>query len=83
MLTEEDIAKLVRPNPSAPTFVRDTYKGLFFNERDCEFLDNLWANVQELGAPLKVFDGARCCRARVHEEAATRDVHLHWAQGLG
>jgi DNA adenine methylase len=54
MLTEDDIAKLVRPSPCAPTFVRDTYKGLFFNEKDCEFLDNLWANVQELGSPLKV-----------------------------
>ncbi len=54
MLTEEDIGKLVRPNSLAPTFVRDTYKGLFFSEKDCEFLDNLWANVQELDSPLKV-----------------------------
>jgi DNA adenine methylase len=53
MLTEEDVGKLVRPNGSAPTFVRDTYKDLFFDERDCGFLDNLWANIQELGSPLK------------------------------
>ncbi len=53
-LTEDDIGKLVRPNSSAPTFVRDTYVDLFFNQQDCEFLDNLWANVQELQSPLKV-----------------------------
>src|SRR5258708_30553758 len=47
-LTEEDVGKLVRPNTSAPTFVRDTYTGLFFNETDCAFLDNLSANIQEL-----------------------------------
>ena len=53
LLTEEDVSKLMRPNQSAPTFVRDTYKDLFFNEQDCEFLDNLWANIQELQSPLK------------------------------
>jgi DNA adenine methylase len=53
-LTEEDVSRLVRPNASAPTFVRDTYKDLFFIETDCEFLDNLWANIQELESPLKI-----------------------------
>ncbi len=53
-LSEEDVSKLVRPNASAPSFVRDTYKDLFFTETDCEFLDNLWANIQELESPLKV-----------------------------
>ncbi|MEI6392056.1 MAG: Dam family site-specific DNA-(adenine-N6)-methyltransferase [Verrucomicrobiota bacterium] len=53
-LTEEDVSKLARTNTSAPTFVRDTYTDLFFNETDCAFLDNLWANIQELESPLKV-----------------------------
>lgn len=53
-LSEEDVSKLVLPNRSAPTFVRDTYKDLFFDETDCEFLDNLWANIQEMQSPLKV-----------------------------
>lgn len=53
LLTEEDVSKLMRPNSSASTLVRDTYKGLFFNEQDCEFLDNLWINIQELHSPLK------------------------------
>jgi DNA adenine methylase len=53
-LSEEDVSKLMRSNSSAPTFVRDTYKHLFFDETDCEFLDNLWANIQELQSPLKI-----------------------------
>jgi len=53
-LTEEDVSKLVRTNGSAPTFVRDTYTDLFFNETDCAFLDNLWANIQDLESPLKI-----------------------------
>ncbi len=53
-LTEEDVNKLVRPNTSAPTFVRDTYRDLFFVEMDCVFLDNLWANIHELESPLKI-----------------------------
>lgn len=53
-LTEDDVGRLVRPNIAAPTFVRDTYTDLFFDETDCAFLDNLWANIQELQSPLKV-----------------------------
>lgn len=53
-LSEDDVSKLVRLNPAAPTFVRDTYTDLFFTETDCAFLDNLWANIQELESPLKV-----------------------------
>jgi DNA adenine methylase len=53
-LSEDDVSKLVRPNTTAPTFVRDTYTDLFFTETDCAFLDNLWANIQELESPLKV-----------------------------
>lgn len=53
-LSEDDVSKLVRPNTAAPTFVRDTYTDLFFTETDCGFLDNLWANIQELESPLKL-----------------------------
>jgi len=53
LLSEDDIGRLLRKNPSAQTFVRDTYTGLFFNEEDCAFLDNLWANVAGLDSPLK------------------------------
>ena len=53
-LSEDDVSMLVKPNSSAPTFVRDTYRDLFFDETDCAFLDNLWTNIQELQSPLKV-----------------------------
>ncbi len=53
LLNEEDVSRLLRKNASAQMFVRDTYTGLFFDEEDCAFLDNLWANVIELESPLK------------------------------
>ena len=53
LLNEDDVSRLLRKNASARTFVRDTYTGLFFNEEDCSFLDNLWANVSELESLLK------------------------------
>ncbi len=52
-LSREDVQALVRPNPNAPTFIRDTYTNLFFDNTDCEFLDNLWANIEQLVSPLK------------------------------
>jgi len=57
ILAEKDIAKLVRPNASAASFVRQTFKGLYFDETDCEFLDHLWANLQEIESPLKASIG--------------------------
>lgn len=53
-LSEDDVSRLLRTNNSAPTFVRDTYTDLFFGETDCAFLDNLWANIQDLQSPLKI-----------------------------
>jgi DNA adenine methylase len=54
MLTEEDVNKLLQPAASAPTFVRDMFKDLYFDENDCEFLDHLWANIQQMKSHLKV-----------------------------
>ncbi len=56
-LSEDDIGKLVSPNASAVSFVRDTFKDLYFNEVDCEFLDHLWPNLQEIVSPLKASIG--------------------------
>lgn len=53
LLTEDDVNSLVMRNASAETFVRDTFKDLYFDESDCEFLDNLWANIEEMKSPLK------------------------------
>jgi DNA adenine methylase len=53
ILTCNDLQALMQTNSSAPTFVRDTYQGLFFDEMDCAFLDNLWANLQNVKSPMK------------------------------
>ena len=52
-LSEKDLARLTRRNAQAATFVRDTYAGLYFGEADCRFIDETYANVQELRSPLK------------------------------
>lgn len=63
-LTEEDVNKLLQPAASAPTFIRDTFKNLYFDENDSEFLDNLWANIQQLKSRLKISLAlAAACRA--------------------
>ena len=53
LLSDEDVNNLLQPVASGPTFVCDTFKDLYFNESDCEFLDNLWANIQHLKSELK------------------------------
>lgn len=82
MLTEEDVGKLVRLNSSAPTFVRETYKDLFFDEKDCEFLDNLWANIQELQSPLKasmaLAAASRACMKKRPRGLFTFTGHKGW-----
>jgi DNA adenine methylase len=52
-LTSDDVDRLLRVNSEAGTFIRDTYAGLFFDETDCSFLDNLYANIKDLRSPLK------------------------------
>ncbi len=64
LLEEQDIQNLLKPARSAGTFVRDTYKDLFFDESDCEFLDHLWSNIERLDSPLKKSLAlAAACRA--------------------
>lgn len=48
LLTQEDITGLVERDPGAGTFIRDTFPNLYFDEKDKEFLDNLWANICKL-----------------------------------
>jgi DNA adenine methylase len=52
-LTDKDISKLLRPNKRAESFIRDTFRNLYFPYRDNEFLDNIRANIFELQDPLK------------------------------
>lgn len=63
-LAEEDVRKLLKPNKNAASFVQDTFESLYFSHEDNRFLDNLWANIEELKSPLKrSLALAAACRA--------------------
>lgn len=53
ILSANDVQKLLKTNKHAGTFIQETYLNLFFEEDDCRFLDNLYANIEELNSPLK------------------------------
>ncbi|HAL92365.1 MAG TPA: hypothetical protein DCM68_05000 [Verrucomicrobia bacterium] len=82
LLTESDLEKLISKSVNAPTFVRDTYRDLFFNEVDCTFLDNLWANIQTLDSPLKVSlalaAASRACMKKRPRGMFTFTGHKGW-----
>ncbi len=48
VLTDEDIDFLVNNTSKPHTFVRDTFKDLYFSDEDNAFLDNLWWNINSL-----------------------------------
>lgn len=52
-LTDADVKFLLHINTKADTFIQDTFGRLYFSEAENAFLDNLWANIQELESPLK------------------------------
>jgi adenine-specific DNA methylase len=63
-LDDDDVDALLRPNRSAQNFIERTFAGLYFCSEDNQFLDNLWANVQELKSPAKrSLALASACRA--------------------
>ena len=63
-LTDEDISLLLRKNRKAQTFIQDKFHALYFEPADNEFLDNLWANIEEIQSPIKrSLALAAACRA--------------------
>ena len=63
-LAASEISKIIRKNTKAKTFVRDTFTGLYFNEEDCEFIDNTYTNIQNIGSEIKKSIAmAALCRA--------------------
>ncbi|MBI4430667.1 MAG: DNA adenine methylase [Candidatus Omnitrophica bacterium] len=52
-LSDQDITELLRKPRQAPDFVRRTFNNLYFDQEDCEFLDNLWANASQFNGSLK------------------------------
>jgi adenine-specific DNA methylase len=53
LLDDCDVATLLRPNRNAQDFIERTFADRYFPAEDNQFLDNLWANVQELRSPVK------------------------------
>ncbi|MGH9513438.1 MAG: DNA adenine methylase [Terriglobales bacterium] len=63
-LSHQDIAFLLKKNPGSETFIQDTFGSLYFDFEDNKFLDNLWANIQDLKSPIKrSLALAAACRA--------------------
>jgi DNA adenine methylase len=63
-LTVEDVRALLRPNPTTQPFIEKTFASLYFSDEDNRFLDNLWANIQELGKGIRRSIAiAAACRA--------------------
>lgn len=47
-ITQKDIEQLLMTNKGAQDFISTTFKGLYFNDEDNLFLDNLIANINRL-----------------------------------
>jgi DNA adenine methylase len=53
VLDRNDIDLLMRSNPKAGNFIADTFRGLYFNEAENNFLDSLIENIKLLNNPYK------------------------------
>jgi DNA adenine methylase len=53
LLDTNDVRSLIRRNGNRNHFIQEKYSGLYFSEIDCEFLDNVRANVDTLKSRLK------------------------------
>jgi adenine-specific DNA-methyltransferase len=47
-LTDEDIEKILAPNPDAGTFIVDNFSGYYYTKRVLAWLDQVWTNIQKL-----------------------------------
>jgi adenine-specific DNA-methyltransferase len=47
-LSDEDMEMLLSPNPKAKSFIVDTFYGYYYTKPILEFLDNTYANIQNL-----------------------------------
>jgi DNA adenine methylase len=53
LLEKGDVSKLLKPNKKANTFIQDTFRGLYFDDVENAFLDNISANIPRIKSPLK------------------------------
>jgi adenine-specific DNA-methyltransferase len=47
-LSDEDIEKILAPNPNAGTFIVDNFHGYYYTRKVLAWLDQVWANIQKL-----------------------------------
>src|SRR6185437_998226 len=52
-LTDREVKKLLSRNRNATDFVERTFGSRYFSAEDNLFLDNVWANIEELGSDTK------------------------------
>jgi DNA adenine methylase len=52
-LSDKDVEKLLKHNKQSDKFVQKTFKGIFFQEEENKFIDNVMANIKELRDPYK------------------------------
>src|SRR5690606_2066502 len=48
-LCPEEVEQLLTADAEAPTFVQDTFRGLYFSDSENQLLDNLAHNIRKLG----------------------------------
>jgi len=53
VLTNDDIEMLLTPNCGAPTFIQDTFQGLYYSDSENAFLDEVRTNIERLENPYK------------------------------
>jgi len=67
-LGQQELAALLRDNPSREDFIERTFSGIFFTPEDLRFLDNVWANLAVLesanGRALAISALVRSCVKR-------------------
>ena len=52
-LCGDEIAALLRPHPTPPRFIEETFAGLYYTDQQNQTLDNLIANIRELESGAK------------------------------
>jgi adenine-specific DNA-methyltransferase len=53
LLSPDDVGFLLSRNRSAPTFIQDTFRDIFFVAKDLRFLDEISANIRAMEDPYK------------------------------
>jgi adenine-specific DNA methylase len=47
-LTDTDIKNVIKINPRKKTFIEDNFTDLYYTQKECIFLDNLYSNIIEI-----------------------------------